>query len=382
MASVCVSQRFLGLTENPFFPKGTTAMGDEELPKNCTLNWTEALPIDYPSEDFSVKIGVPITFAVIFIVGLVGNGTLVYIVLKNKSMRTKPNVLIVSLAIGDFLLILVSVPFTSTMYTFQEWNYGTVVCKLNEFMQTVSLGVSVFTLAALSADRFLAIVYPFTAYCSVTMTKVRTIAVSIWAVAVLMGLVDLVGADVRPCCSSQINVCDLYPPEWGDNYEAFRRVFRFLVYFLFPVVVITTLYSVIACVLYRKPYDGSQRHSGTGATSAISRRIESRKRVAKVVLSFVVIFVVCWLPRQFYALWYYYAEFEYSTAWHFFKIVGFCLCFIYSSINPFALYFLNDEFRHYFRYYLFRRCNPKWRLPPTTSRMNSVQSSTVRYSVV
>lgn len=358
-------------------------MEHEEVPLNDTFNETDPYLSEDSSEVFSVLIGVPITFAVIFIVGLVGNGTLVYIVLKNKSMRTKPNVLIVSLAIGDFLLILVSVPFTSTIYTFKEWYYGTVVCKLNEFMQTVSLGVSVFTLAALSADRFLAIVYPFTAYCSVTMTRVRAIAVSIWVAAVLMGLIDLVGTDVRPCCRPEINVCDLYPPEWGDSYKKFRRVFRFLVYFLCPVIIITILYSVIACVLLRKPYDGgSQRNSGTGTTSAISRRIESRKRVAKVVLWFVFIFVVCWFPRQFYVLWYYFADFEYSTAWHFFKIAGFCLCFIYSSINPFALYFLNEDFRHYFRYYLFGRCNPKWRRPPSTSRMNSVQSSTVRYSVV
>jgi len=88
------------------------------------------------------KIAVPILFALIFIVGVSGNGVLIFTVLRNAALRTKPNILIVSLALGDFILILISVPFTSTYYSVQGWWYGDGICKLNEFMQTLSLGVS------------------------------------------------------------------------------------------------------------------------------------------------------------------------------------------------------------------------------------------------
>lgn len=343
------------------------------------MNSTELPPL----ADDVVRVAVPLAFAIIFFVGLIGNGTLVYIVFKNKQMHTKPNVLIVSLAVGDFLLILFSVPFTSAYYVLHEWCLGTVVCKLDEFMQTVSLGVSVFTLVALSADRFLAIVYPFTAYCSVTMTKVRAVALSIWIVAVLMGLMDLVGSDVRPCCTSKINVCDPYPEEWGDRYKEFRKMFRFIVYFMVPVIVITTLYSLIAVVLLRKPQTGNQVNAGKDSIStSLFQRIEARKRVAKIVLSFVVIFVVCWLPRHVYVVWTLYVEPQFNEAWQVFKIVGFCLCFIYSSVNPFILYCMNEDFRLYFRSYLFGCCNPKWRRQPEVSRINSATNSAARYSAV
>jgi len=46
-------------------------------------------------------IVVPLVFGLIFIVGVVGNGTLIFTVLVNKNMRTTPNVLLVSLAVGD-----------------------------------------------------------------------------------------------------------------------------------------------------------------------------------------------------------------------------------------------------------------------------------------
>jgi hypothetical protein len=36
-----------------------------------------------------------------------------------------------------------------------------------------------------------------------------------------------------------------------------------------------------------------------------------------------------------------------------FKITGFCLTFINSCINPFALYFLSSQFRKYYNRYLF-----------------------------
>lgn len=46
----------------------------------------------------------------IFLVGIVGNSTLLRIIYKNKCMRNGPNVLIASLALGDLLYILIALP--------------------------------------------------------------------------------------------------------------------------------------------------------------------------------------------------------------------------------------------------------------------------------
>ncbi|CAG9828878.1 unnamed protein product [Diabrotica balteata] len=42
----------------------------------------------------------------------------------------------------------------------ESWPWGELICKLSEFAKDISIGVSVFTLTALSADRFFAIVDP------------------------------------------------------------------------------------------------------------------------------------------------------------------------------------------------------------------------------
>jgi len=72
---------------------------------------------------------------------------------------------------------------------------------------------------------------------------------------------------------------------------------------------------------------------------------------------FVVIFVVCWAPRHVYLISWHYFDICYNAYWHVFKATGFCLTFIYSAINPFALYIINDQFRRYFDHYLCGRCD-------------------------
>jgi len=65
-----------------------------------------------------------------------------------------------SLAAGDLSVILFCVPFTSILYTVESWPFGEFICKFSEFTQHLSVGVSVFTLAALSAERYFAIKHP------------------------------------------------------------------------------------------------------------------------------------------------------------------------------------------------------------------------------
>ena len=52
-----------------------------------------------------------------------------------------------------FQVIITCVPFTSFLYTIESWPWGLAVCKLSECAKDISIGVSVFTLTALSAER-------------------------------------------------------------------------------------------------------------------------------------------------------------------------------------------------------------------------------------
>ena len=77
---------------------------------------------------------VPLVFGIIFLAGLIGNGCLICIFCREPSVRSSvPNTFILNLALGDLLVLFCSVPFTSTIYTFESWPYGEFVCKASEY---------------------------------------------------------------------------------------------------------------------------------------------------------------------------------------------------------------------------------------------------------
>jgi len=65
----------------------------EELPWNRTGSGNDTFEEPYEGPEWLI---VPLVFGLIFVVGVVGNGTLIFTVLVNKNMRTTPNVLLVS----------------------------------------------------------------------------------------------------------------------------------------------------------------------------------------------------------------------------------------------------------------------------------------------
>lgn len=95
---------------------------------------------------------------VIFVVGIVGNATLLRIIYQNKSMRNGPNALIASLALGDLIYIVIDIPIQVYKLLTMQWLFadsllGVFLCKLFPFLQKASVGVTVLNLCALSVDR-------------------------------------------------------------------------------------------------------------------------------------------------------------------------------------------------------------------------------------
>lgn len=327
---------------------------------------------------------VPVVFAAIFVLGLVGNGIVILTVLRNKQMRNIPNILIVSLALGDFLLILVAVPFAATIYTFNEWPYGNFGCKLNEFLQTVSLGVSVYTLTVLSWDRYTAIAHPMSKQKGNPHRRTVLIAIVIWVASFGLAAVDLVvyreikhtpPPETNNTCvyafCMPFSIEEFFIPTWRTKSYSMTR---FVIYFLLPVFTIGGFYIALASSLIASSRSlpcEQQR----GAVGPAAKQLRARRKVAKVVLSFVAVFAACWLPRHAYMLSLAYTRVHLgSEFWHVFKILSFCLCFINSCANPIALCLLSGQFRRYFKQYLCCCCPA---LQQDTSRNTMIMYSSI-----
>jgi gastrin-releasing peptide receptor len=320
-------------------------------------------------------IAIPTVFGIIFGLGCLGNGTILYLVAKHTQLKTIPNMLIVNLAAGDLLVIVVCIPFTGTIYTFPSWMFGESLCKLNEFLQTISVAVSIFTLTALSVERYKVIVYPASYKASISCRHITWIVILIWAVSVIIGIPDVISAHVSTFESTTgevIKICVHYPPTWSHMYPKVHSLARFIVLFALPLLIITFCYvrltnrllQPIADYDVAPPQNGGEFNSfgackhtepDKNMLEQIPRKgniIKRREHLAKLVLLLVVFFALCWFPRHIYLLWYHFDSSPFNHFWHIFKMVGFCLTFINSCINPWVIYSLDFTFKHYFQKHL------------------------------
>jgi len=272
-------------------PKFTNLFDDiREKGESLTPESYAVSDMSDPTQESISPIVVPIIFSLIFVVGVVGNSLQVYTVVGNASLRrSPPNVLIAGLGVGDLLLLLISVPFAATVYTLPGWSFGVAICKLSTGAYSASVAVSILTLTALSADRYVAIVRPLTAMRVSTLRRSLMVTAGIWTVAVGLSAVDFVAADVRTTHTG-IMFCDPYPPEWGEWYELFLPTFRFVALFVGPMFAIGAFYARIARVLMAsRAIDGSNEVVSTPVVVAklLDRQDHERKRVAKVTAAFL-----------------------------------------------------------------------------------------------
>ncbi|XP_071653649.1 neuropeptide CCHamide-1 receptor-like [Temnothorax longispinosus] len=133
-----------------------------EASDNTTKNITDEesyVPYKYRPETYFV----PIIFFFIMLIGLTGNSILTLVILRHQDdpdMRKDNNKYVLSLALGDLLVMVTCIPFTFTIYILDSWPFGLALCKLSEYAKDISIGVSVFTFTAMSADRYFGIVDP------------------------------------------------------------------------------------------------------------------------------------------------------------------------------------------------------------------------------
>jgi neuropeptide Y receptor len=82
------------------------------------------------------QAAVYIMYCIIFLLALAGNGLVCHVVKSCPHMRTVTNYYIVNLAVGDILMALFCVPFSSvSTLLLQYWPFGAEMCQIVSYSQ-------------------------------------------------------------------------------------------------------------------------------------------------------------------------------------------------------------------------------------------------------
>ncbi|KAI3352375.1 hypothetical protein L3Q82_005341 [Scortum barcoo] len=292
----------------------------------------------------------------VFVVGLVGNATLLRIIYQHKCMRNGPNALIASLAMGDLIYIIIVIPINTykllrSGWPFSEGAVGLCVCKLVPFLQKASVGITVLNLCALSVDRYRAVAsWSRVQGVGIPLLTVIEI-VSIWVLSLFLAVPEAVGFDIVSFNykNASLLTCMLNPKsDLMLFYTIAKDWWLFGFYFCVPLICTAVFYTLMTCEMLN--------HRNGSLRIALSEHLKQRREVAKAVFCLVLIFALCWFPLHLSRILkrtvYSQSDDMRCELLNFLLVLdylGINLATINSCINPIILYFVSKKFKNCFK---------------------------------
>ncbi|TNM90890.1 hypothetical protein fugu_003179 [Takifugu bimaculatus] len=201
--------------------------------------------------------------------------------------------------------------------------------------------------------KYRAIVKPLDIQTSSTTGSILLRAALIWVLSLVLAIPEAIFSDLHTFNITSTNesfvTCAPYPHA-GELHPRIHSMASFLIFYVFPLLVITVYYTFIAQSLMH---------------SASNLPVKSRKRLAKTVLVFVGLFAICWLPSHVIYLYrsYHYSKVDTSMVHFVGSIIARILAFTNSCLNPFALYLMSKTFKKQFNQHLCCCCRTVLKRP-------------------
>ena len=294
------------------------------------------------SPNTATKLGLTVAYAVVFIVALFGNCAIILIAKTKRRIRKVAfNFFIISMATADIMDALFAVPLTVIFfYNGSLWFgglLGDISCKILRFLTNLSLAASVFTLAAISVDRYLAIVHVLRE--PLSKRKVKLAVVSLWLLASLLMSTYLIKYKTVLQKNGRHHCVGSWADERAKNFRMYQyeTVTRFIFMYVIPLFLMAALYSLIIRVL--------KKRQAFGENMSQIRIQRQNVTVIKMLLTVVLLFAFCWLPAHMVSL---------TTAFSYEKLLCWPISLTFtlfvpshanSAINPCIYLIFNENFR-------------------------------------
>ncbi|CAH6822814.1 Ednrb [Phodopus roborovskii] len=257
-----------------------------------------------------------IVSCLVFVLGIIGNSTLLRIIYKNKCMRNGPNILIASLALGDLLHIIIDIPINVYKVRYRA---------VASWSRIKGIGVPKWTAVEI---------------------------VLIWVVSVVLAVPEAIGFDMitTDYKGKSLRVCLLHPVQktaFMQFYRTAKDWWLFSFYFCLPLAITAIFYTLMTCEMLRKK---------SGMQIALNDHLKQRREVAKTVFCLVLVFALCWLPlhlSRILKLTLYDQSDPHRCELLSFLLVldyiGINMASLNSCINPIALYLVSKRFKNCFK---------------------------------
>lgn len=121
--------------------------------RNKTFNWSQVL--NKASSNISTReIFFIAIYGVVVLISIFGNLLVCNILARSARMRSSTYIFIANLALSDFLMTVLNIPFNLARILLSNWPFGGFMCSFVPLVQVTSVYVSTFTMTCIAWDRF------------------------------------------------------------------------------------------------------------------------------------------------------------------------------------------------------------------------------------
>ena len=254
-----------------------------------TVIYSSILDPGYTSDmKYTYPIKVIFTSAMLFtfLVSVMGNSLVIYVITKHRSMRTSTNCLIMNLAICDLLITAFQTPlFIKNLHTGYSWfegTLGTIICKVTAFGISLLVYCSVLNMVAIALDRFLAVARPLK-YRLASEWLVKIGIPVVWLSSCLLSINSVLVAKLQNYSEDRAPDCIKSEHSSPEEYISVSCIAG-------SFVVLIVLYSIICHRLCRRNIPGEVSNNQQALA------IRTARKVTLLMISVVIVFFVSWAP--------------------------------------------------------------------------------------
>ncbi|CAF2930190.1 unnamed protein product [Rotaria sp. Silwood2] len=129
-----------------------------------------------------------ITYAVIFLIGLVGNIMTIIIIKFNTHLRTPTNIYLLNLAVSDLMMLICNLPLEMIEIHYREWPLSIIFCALRNICVEFFTCSSILTILAFSCERYFAIVHPIHFHQLSHFHRAQNVIIIIWFLSLIVSV--------------------------------------------------------------------------------------------------------------------------------------------------------------------------------------------------
>ncbi|XP_077283200.1 trissin receptor-like isoform X2 [Arctopsyche grandis] len=124
-------------------------------------------------------------YTLVFCCCFFGNLLVILVVTLSRRLRSITNFFLANLALADLCVGLFCVFQNLSLYLIPSWIFGDFLCKMYQFIHSLSYTASIFILVVICTERYFAIIHPITCKQILTPNRLRLVIVGVWITSAL-----------------------------------------------------------------------------------------------------------------------------------------------------------------------------------------------------